>query len=235
MSGARASAGWRRSWRPAEERFRPILMTTLAAVFGAVPLALASGAGSELRQPLGITIIGGLLLSQLLTLYTTPVVYLALDGFGRKRPRTAARWRRPNSRGRGAGKRQDEPWMALPAAPAVVWPGNQNFPRRPSGAIGTGWNISTRTMRSHARCIHRRTAMTLPATPTGLRAGPKPKPPSAPCSAGPATIRRARGCWIRRPASSAPTRNSSPAMPPTRWRCSSVPSPRSRATTRSCC
>jgi multidrug efflux pump len=67
------------------ERFRPILMTTLAAVLGAVPLAWASGAGSELRHPLGITIIGGLLLSQLLTLYTTPVVYLSLDGFGRKR------------------------------------------------------------------------------------------------------------------------------------------------------
>ncbi len=60
-------------------RFRPIMMTTLAALFGALPLALESGTGSELRFPLGITIIGGLLLSQLLTLYTTPVVYLAME------------------------------------------------------------------------------------------------------------------------------------------------------------
>ena len=67
------------------ERFRPILMTTLAAVLGAVPLALSHGPGSELRQPLGVTIIGGLLLSQLLTLYTTPVVYLALDRGGARR------------------------------------------------------------------------------------------------------------------------------------------------------
>ncbi len=60
-------------------RFRPIMMTTLAALFGALPLALESGTGSELRFPLGVTIIGGLLLSQLLTLYTTPVIYLALE------------------------------------------------------------------------------------------------------------------------------------------------------------
>ena len=60
-------------------RFRPIMMTTFAALFGAVPLALGSGTGSELRRPLGITIIGGLLFSQLLTLYTTPVVYLWFD------------------------------------------------------------------------------------------------------------------------------------------------------------
>jgi multidrug efflux pump len=60
-------------------RFRPILMTTMAALFGALPLALGRGTGSELRNPLGITIIGGLIVSQVLTLYTTPVVYLSLD------------------------------------------------------------------------------------------------------------------------------------------------------------
>ena len=66
------------------ERFRPILMTTLAAMLGAVPLVIASGPGSELRRPLGITIIGGLLVSQVLTLYTTPVIYLLLDGLHRR-------------------------------------------------------------------------------------------------------------------------------------------------------
>jgi multidrug efflux pump len=77
-------------------RFRPIMMTTLAALFGALPLAVETGTGSELRFPLGITIIGGLLLSQLLTLYTTPVIYLAMDrvrirfGGATARPASAA-------------------------------------------------------------------------------------------------------------------------------------------------
>lgn len=78
-------------------RFRPIMMTTLAAVFGAVPLAIGAGDGAELRRPLGIAIIGGLMLSQLLTLYTTPVVYLYLDRFrlwcGRAWQRTRDRQR----------------------------------------------------------------------------------------------------------------------------------------------
>ncbi len=65
-------------------RFRPILMTTMAALLGAVPLALGTGTGSELRQPLGITMIGGLIISQMLTLFTTPVIYLFFDRLARR-------------------------------------------------------------------------------------------------------------------------------------------------------
>jgi multidrug efflux pump len=84
-------------------RFRPIMMTTLAAMFAAVPLALGYGDGAELRRPLGISIVGGLLVSQLLTLYTTPVVYLYLD-------RMRLRMRRKP--------------RALPHAEAAVQPGD---------------------------------------------------------------------------------------------------------------
>jgi len=72
-------------------RFRPIMMTTFAAIFGAVPLLLSFGEGSEIRRPLGIAIVGGLIVSQLLTLYTTPVLYLYLDRF---RHWSNRQWRR---------------------------------------------------------------------------------------------------------------------------------------------
>jgi multidrug efflux pump len=65
-------------------RFRPIMMTTMAALLAGLPLAFGSGVGQELRRPLGITIVGGLILSQILTLYTTPVVYLAFDWVSRR-------------------------------------------------------------------------------------------------------------------------------------------------------
>ena len=84
------------------ERFRPIMMTTLAALLGALPLVIATGPGSELRRPLGITIVGGLLVSQVLTLYTTPVIYLLLDKLHRRL------W--------GAGRPHREPGQLLKSA-----------------------------------------------------------------------------------------------------------------------
>ncbi len=80
-------------------RFRPILMTTMAAMFGALPLVLLTGMGSELRRPLGITIVGGLIFSQMLTLYTTPVVYLYMD-------RASHWWQRTRKRGLGAAPQE---------------------------------------------------------------------------------------------------------------------------------
>jgi multidrug efflux pump len=77
-------------YRACQLRVRPILMTTMAAIFGAVPLALGTGDGAEMRQPLGIAIVGGLVLSQLLTLYTTPVVFVCMDRLRRRKKRVPA-------------------------------------------------------------------------------------------------------------------------------------------------
>jgi multidrug efflux pump len=71
-------------------RFRPIMMTTMAALLGGLPLALGRGIGSEIRRPLGIAMVGGLLLSQALTLYTTPVIYIFFDNLGRRFSRSHA-------------------------------------------------------------------------------------------------------------------------------------------------
>jgi len=80
-------------------RFRPIMMTTVAALVGTLPVALASGMGSEARRPLGIAVVGGLLLSQVITLYITPVVYTYLDPLNRRLERALARNKKPGDLG----------------------------------------------------------------------------------------------------------------------------------------
>jgi multidrug efflux pump len=87
-------------------RFRPIMMTTMAALLGALPLALGVGDGAEMRRPLGISIVGGLIVSQMLTLYTTPVVYLYLDRF---RLWSARKWGKPARRQRPLATHEELP------------------------------------------------------------------------------------------------------------------------------
>jgi predicted RND superfamily exporter protein len=101
-------------------RFRPIMMTTMAALLGGVPLMLSHGAGSEMRHPLGYTMVGGLLVSQALTLFTTPVIYLYLD--------RVSRWT--------AGSRKEKP--PAPRKPERVWEAaSEGAKRAPSVRVGT--------------------------------------------------------------------------------------------------
>ena len=99
-------------------RFRPIMMTTFAAILGALPLAIGWGEGAELRRPLGVTIIGGLLVSQVITLLTTPVVYLYLDRLSRRRRAPPAAWDGLGPRSR-ARRTEDAPVMPLRPVPAA--------------------------------------------------------------------------------------------------------------------
>ena len=108
-------------------RFRPIMMTTMAALLGGLPLALGTGIGSELRRPLGITIVGGLIISQVLTLYTTPVVYLYMDRLGH----ALSRKRRPAGEPRG-GERSEHLRALHHAAGSHLAPRGRAAPGRAS-------------------------------------------------------------------------------------------------------
>ena len=137
-------------------RFRPIMMTTIAALFGGLPLALGNGVGSELRKPLGIAMVGGLIVSQVLTLYTTPVIYLFFDRLAKKLAPVA--WNRSGWRGGCPGRRKRIMNISAP------------FIRRPVGTTLLTAAIAWRARSRISTCRWRRCRRWIfPPSPSGPR------------------------------------------------------------------
>jgi len=145
-------------------RFRPIMMTTMAAILGAIPLAFSFGNGGEVRRPLGIAIVGGLIVSQALTLYTTPVVYLYMDGFGEW---VLPRWRALLARISGAAPKKEP--GGTTRRPRITERSRADCP----GGEGLAYASAAAVWRRSAWRFHRHKRGTIPSTSRGRERSPE--------------------------------------------------------------